>query len=76
MQEDMPEVLPHVYTSSSMQGNVLSHLGAKYMLPIGTKREYYDVGLLICFRGCVAIESCDTSGLRRGHCTTRQSCSP
>ncbi|KAI0693550.1 Sec63-domain-containing protein [Cytidiella melzeri] len=34
-----PEQLPHVYTSASMsQGNVLSHVGTKFMLPIGTTR--------------------------------------
>ncbi|PFH52850.1 hypothetical protein AMATHDRAFT_1892 [Amanita thiersii Skay4041] len=34
---DAPENHPHVYTSSSLaQGNLLSHLGSKYMLPIGT----------------------------------------
>ncbi|KAF8528771.1 Sec63-domain-containing protein [Hysterangium stoloniferum] len=34
-----PEVLPHVYTSSSIvQGNVLSNFGSKYMLPVGTTR--------------------------------------
>ncbi|TBU58370.1 Sec63-domain-containing protein [Dichomitus squalens] len=43
-----PEVLPHVYTSSSiMQGNMLSHTGQRYMLPIGTTRvaheEYEEV---------------------------------
>ncbi|KAF8592674.1 Sec63-domain-containing protein [Ramaria rubella] len=33
------EVLPHVYTSSSMvQGNVLSTFGTKYLLPMGTTR--------------------------------------
>ncbi|KZT66005.1 Sec63-domain-containing protein [Daedalea quercina L-15889] len=37
--QDAPEVLPHVYTSSSMvQGNVLSHLGTQFMLPLGTTR--------------------------------------
>ncbi|GJE84444.1 Sec63 domain-containing protein [Phanerochaete sordida] len=36
---DAPEILPHVYTSSSMaSGNVLSHLGSKFMLPVGTTR--------------------------------------
>lgn len=37
MQHDAPEVLPHVY-SSALHGNVLSHLGSKFMLPIGTTR--------------------------------------
>ncbi|KAJ3793124.1 Sec63-domain-containing protein [Lentinula aff. detonsa] len=43
------EILPHVYTSSSTisQGNVLSHLGTRYLLPIGThrsmKEEYEEV---------------------------------
>ncbi|TCD67667.1 hypothetical protein EIP91_012033 [Steccherinum ochraceum] len=41
--EDMPEVLPHVYTSASMtQGNVLSTFGTKYMLPLGTTRVYQE----------------------------------
>ncbi|GJJ07269.1 hypothetical protein Clacol_001469 [Clathrus columnatus] len=35
-----PEKLPHVYTSlSTTQGTVLSSLGSKFMLPIGTARE-------------------------------------
>ncbi|KAJ3862945.1 Sec63-domain-containing protein [Lentinula novae-zelandiae] len=35
------EILPHVYTSSSTisQGNVLSHLGTRYLLPLGTQRK-------------------------------------
>ncbi|KZP12110.1 Sec63-domain-containing protein [Athelia psychrophila] len=42
------EVLPHVYTSSSIvQGAVLSQFGSKYMLPLGTTRvdheEYEEV---------------------------------
>ncbi|KAJ3550589.1 hypothetical protein NM688_g5040 [Phlebia brevispora] len=38
-----PEILPHVYTSASVvQGNVLSHLGTKYLLPIGTDRHLYE----------------------------------
>ncbi|KAH9938549.1 Sec63-domain-containing protein [Fomitopsis serialis] len=37
---DAPEVLPHVYTSAStVQGNILSHLGTRFMLPLGTTRE-------------------------------------
>ncbi|KAL4241461.1 Sec63-domain-containing protein [Abortiporus biennis] len=41
--EDMPEILPHVYTSASIvQGNILSSLGSKYLLPIGTTREYHE----------------------------------
>ncbi|KAI0352820.1 Sec63-domain-containing protein [Trametes cingulata] len=37
---DAPEVLPHVYTSASVvQGNMLSHLGTRYMLPLGTTRR-------------------------------------
>lgn len=37
------EVLPHVYTSSSIsQGNVLSHLGGKYILPVDTTRQEYE----------------------------------
>ncbi|KAI0775993.1 Sec63-domain-containing protein [Trametes elegans] len=40
---DAPEALPHVYTSASVvQGNMLSHLGTRYMLPIGTVRHEYE----------------------------------
>ncbi|KAI0774394.1 Sec63-domain-containing protein [Fomes fomentarius] len=40
---DTPEILPHVYTSASMaQGNLLSHLGTRYVLPIGTTRHNYE----------------------------------
>jgi len=42
-QQPEAEDLPHVYTSSSISGNVLSHLGTKYMLPIGTTREMQEV---------------------------------
>ncbi|TFK76028.1 Sec63-domain-containing protein [Pluteus cervinus] len=35
------EVLPHVYTSST-QGTVLSAMGSKYMLPLGTERHNYE----------------------------------
>ncbi|KAF7301385.1 hypothetical protein MIND_00703700 [Mycena indigotica] len=42
--EAAPEVLPHIYTSSSMvQGNVLSQFGTRYLLPMGTTRETHDV---------------------------------
>jgi antiviral helicase SLH1 len=42
--ESVPEKLPHVYTSSSLtQNNILSHLGTKYLLPIGTQRTTYEV---------------------------------
>ncbi|KAG7097091.1 hypothetical protein E1B28_004476 [Marasmius oreades] len=38
-----PEVLPHIYTSSTMsQNNLLSQYGRKYMLPIGTTREHHE----------------------------------
>ncbi|KAH7924026.1 Sec63-domain-containing protein [Leucogyrophana mollusca] len=38
-----PEILPHVYTSSSIvQGNMLSQFGSKYLLPLGTTRHDYD----------------------------------
>ncbi|KAI0033767.1 Sec63-domain-containing protein [Vararia minispora EC-137] len=41
-----PQILPHVYTSSSMQqGNILSYTGTKYSLPVGTTRatqDYYE----------------------------------
>ncbi|KAJ4467551.1 Sec63-domain-containing protein [Lentinula aciculospora] len=35
------ETLPYVFTSSSTvsQGNVLSHLGTRYLLPVGTQRN-------------------------------------
>ncbi|KAL7282501.1 hypothetical protein ACG7TL_003972 [Trametes sanguinea] len=37
---DAPEALPHVYTSASIvQGNMLSHLGTRYLLPLGTTRR-------------------------------------
>ena len=37
VQQAEPEILPHVYTSSSiLQGSVLSQLGSKYMLPTDT----------------------------------------
>ncbi|KAI0638306.1 Sec63-domain-containing protein [Trametes polyzona] len=40
---DAPEALPHVYTSASVvQGNMLSHLGTRYMLPIGTTRKDHE----------------------------------
>jgi antiviral helicase SLH1 len=40
-----PEVLPHVYSSASSQGNILSHSGKRFTLPVGTTkhvREYYE----------------------------------
>ncbi|KAJ7591194.1 Sec63-domain-containing protein [Mycena floridula] len=38
-----PEILPHVYTSSSgFQGNVLSAMGSRYTLPLGTERQMYE----------------------------------
>ena len=37
-------MLPHVYTSSSItQNHAFSSFGAKYMLPLGTTRQMYDV---------------------------------
>ena len=40
------DVLPHVYTSASMTGNnALSKLGSKYILPVGTERKYFEVGI-------------------------------
>jgi hypothetical protein len=47
-QEAAPEVLPHVYSSSLAQGNVLSHLGTRYTRPAETKYEYFDVIALSC----------------------------
>jgi antiviral helicase SLH1 len=45
-QQAGPEILPHVYTSSSvLQGSVLSQLGSKYVLPAGTTRHDREVGL-------------------------------
>ncbi|KAG8829512.1 hypothetical protein FRC17_006484 [Serendipita sp. 399] len=36
------EILPHIYTSSSMTHNhTISTFGSKYLLPIGTTRQYY-----------------------------------
>lgn len=38
------EVLPHVYTSSAIvQGTVVSELGSKYLLPLGTTRTDNEV---------------------------------
>lgn len=44
-QQEAAAVLPHVYTSWSNLGggSVLSQYGSKYMLPIGTTRQDYDV---------------------------------
>jgi antiviral helicase SLH1 len=40
------EILPHVYTSASMtSNNVLSSSRTKYILPIGTERKYFEVGI-------------------------------
>jgi hypothetical protein len=66
-----PEVLPHVYTSSSLvQTNVLSHLGTKYTLPMGTERVKHEVRrfLLVSkqFGDCCSI------GLRGSNCTPRK----
>ena len=39
------EVYPHVYSSSGpSQGSIVSQSGSKYMLPIGTDRQVYEVG--------------------------------
>ncbi|KAF9534180.1 Sec63 Brl domain-containing protein [Crepidotus variabilis] len=41
--EDAPDVLPHVYSSSTMaQGSFVSQMGSKYMLPIGSERTLYE----------------------------------
>ncbi|GBE79749.1 Putative helicase [Sparassis crispa] len=39
--QDAPEVLPHIYTSSSIvqTSSILSQYGSKYMLPLGTTRH-------------------------------------
>ncbi|KAG0709510.1 Sec63-domain-containing protein [Suillus ampliporus] len=43
MAQEAPEVLPHVYSSSSvMQGGSLSQFGSKYALPLGTTRHNYE----------------------------------
>ncbi|KAH9002313.1 Sec63 Brl domain-containing protein [Lactarius hatsudake] len=42
---DLPEVLPHVYSSSASGGNILSQSGQKFTLPVGTTRhveDYYE----------------------------------
>lgn len=47
-QQQAAEVLPHVYSSTSMsQGAVLSQFGSKYMLPIGTTRHDYEARMHI-----------------------------
>lgn len=47
-QQPSAELLPHVYSTSSVaQGNVISQLGSKYMLPIGTSRNTYEVGFFL-----------------------------
>ncbi|KAG1806935.1 Sec63-domain-containing protein [Suillus plorans] len=41
--QEAPEVLPHVYSSSSMmQGGSLSQFGSKYVLPVGHTRHNYE----------------------------------
>ncbi|KAG2077544.1 Sec63-domain-containing protein [Suillus decipiens] len=41
--QEAPEVLPHVYSSSSMmQSGSLSQFGSKYALPLGTTRHDYE----------------------------------
>ncbi|KAG1753916.1 Sec63-domain-containing protein [Suillus paluster] len=43
MAQEAPEVLPHVYSSSSVvQGGLLSQFGSKYVLPLGTTRHNYE----------------------------------
>ncbi|KAI0306975.1 Sec63-domain-containing protein [Multifurca ochricompacta] len=40
-----PAILPHVYSSSTSQGNILSQTGQKFTLPVGTTRhaqDYYE----------------------------------
>jgi antiviral helicase SLH1 len=45
VQEAAEEVYPHVYSSSGpSQGSIVSQSGSKYMLPIGTDRQVYEVG--------------------------------
>lgn len=44
-QHEEAEQLQHVYTSAA-QGNVLSHLGTKFLLPIGTTRQDDGVSVL------------------------------
>ncbi|KAI9513193.1 Sec63-domain-containing protein [Russula earlei] len=38
-----PEILPHVYSSAAFQGNILSHSGKKFTLPVGTTQNVRDV---------------------------------
>lgn len=42
------EILPHVYTSSSIsQNNLLSDMGKKYLLPVDTERHNYEACTLL-----------------------------
>ncbi|KAF8623442.1 hypothetical protein AX15_006384 [Amanita polypyramis BW_CC] len=41
-ENEKAEILPHIYSTSTNQGNILSYLGSKYSLPIDTKREMYE----------------------------------
>ncbi|KAG1874559.1 Sec63-domain-containing protein [Suillus subalutaceus] len=40
--QEAPEVLPHVYSSSMMQGGSLSQFGTKYARPLGTTTHDYE----------------------------------
>lgn len=69
-----PEVLPHVYTSSSIsQNNPFSFFGAKYLLPIGTTREYFEVCRRLQAWQIVVVTQV---GLRRSYCPTCENSSP
>lgn len=48
-QQEEPEILPHVYSSSGLsQNNVLSATGQRYLLPFGTERKDYEVCPVDC----------------------------
>lgn len=64
--EEKQAALPNVYTSSSyVQNNVLSHLGSKYLLPLGTERIMKEV----CCNPTTHDDRHVPVGLRRSHCT-------
>lgn len=38
---------PHVYKNSANGGNILSTMGSRYMLPLGTTKDHFDVGCIL-----------------------------
>lgn len=34
---------PHVYKNSANGGNILSAMGSRYLLPLGTTKDHFDV---------------------------------